>query len=445
MKPSSLIGHTCELLDLIRPLKQPADSIVRDFFRTRHYLGSKDRRFIAETVYALLRNYALVRFYAETSLQKFETSSVPPLALYVAFALKLRGDDGATVHADVESSWRISFPKISCEEFIQTVNDVRLPVRDAKTATKSIALLYSFPETIVAEWLERFGESECVALCEALNQPAPTVVRVNTRKTTVDGCRSRLLGEGIESERTSLSPVALMLKKRINVQAVQLYKDGLFEMQDEGSQLVSYLVEPKAGQTIVDACAGGGGKTLHIAAIMNNTGQILAIDADEKRLQNIQPRLIRAGITAVHLYHSTREKLAIAAMKQKADAVLVDAPCSGVGTFRRNPAAKLYFSEDQVERLANIQRAILESSAALVKPGGRLVYTTCTLVRKENEEVVESFLKTHPDFNVIPAAEVLLRQGIVVESFSNFFTLFPHKNGTDGFFAAVMQRTAWLR
>jgi 16S rRNA (cytosine967-C5)-methyltransferase len=439
MKPSSLIGHVCELLDLIRPLKQPADSIVRDFFRTRHYLGSKDRRFIAETLYAILRNYALVKFYAETTLQKFEALSATPIALYIVYAVKLHGDDRTAVLGDVESSWMISLPKISCADFIQTVIEMQFPPAILENPTKRIALTYSFPEPIVDEWIERHGEAETVKLCEALNQPAPTVIRVNTIKATVEECRSRLSGEGIENDLSLSSPFGLILKKRINVQAVQSYKDGLFEMQDEGSQLLSLLLEPKPGQTVVDSCAGGGGKTVHIAALMNNIGKLISIDIDEKRLRNIQPRLTRSGVTIAQLLHSEKDADAIAAYVRKADSVLVDAPCSGVGTFRRNPAAKIYFNQAQVDDLAMTQHNVLESYSVLVKPSGRLVYTTCTLLRKENEEIIETFLKQNPIFRVIPAAEILRRQGISVESSPDFLTFFPHRNGTDGFFAAVME------
>ena len=223
------------------------------------------------------------------------------------------------------------------------------------------------------------------------------------------------------------------------MQAVQSFKDGLSEMQDEGSQLLSLLLEPKPGQTVVDSCAGGGGKTVHIAALMNNIGKLISIDIDEKRLRNIQPRLIRSGVTIAQLLHSEKDADSIAAYVRKADSVLVDAPCSGVGTFRRNPAAKIYFNQAQVDYLAITQHNVLESYSVLVKPGGRLVYTTCTLLRKENEEIVGNFLKQNPIFRVIPAAEILRRQGIFVESSSDFLSFFPHRNGTDGFFAAVME------
>jgi 16S rRNA (cytosine967-C5)-methyltransferase len=438
MKKSSLIGHVCELLELIRPLKQPADNVAKEFFRQRHYLGSKDRRFISDTTFGILRNFTLVRFHAREVLESFKISSLPPIAIYISFALKIQDEDSASVLADGESSWRVSFPRIPCAELIAAIVRSQLPQTILENPVKRIAMEHSFPETIVHEWVERFGAEEAERLCAASNQPAPTVIRVNTLKTTVEDCRRRLSEEGIESEPTLLSPRGLMLKKRINVQASQAFKDGWLEMQDEGSQLISLLLDPKPGETIVDACAGGGGKTLHIAALMKNEGELHAIDVHERRLAKIQPRLRRAGASIAQL---DRADMKISdGLFGKADAVLVDAPCSGVGTFRRNPAAKLIFDAPFVDRIVETQKRVLESSASLVKPGGRLVYSTCTLLRQENEEVVETFLGTHPEFHLLSAPKILLAQNIEIESPSDYLVLFPHKTNTDGFFAAVFRR-----
>ncbi len=453
MKKSSIIGHVCELLELIRPLKQPADSIVKDFFRQRHYLGSKDRRFISDTTFAILRNFTLVRFHANEALRLLETSSAPldepppgslalggssqrPIAMYVSFALKVRNEDAGALLSDVESSWRISLPKVSCEEFIRAVAQAQLPQTALANPVKRISMMHSFPETIIQEWIERFGEEETGRLCAASNQPAPIVIRVNTLKTTVEECRARLRSEGIESEPTKLSAFGLVLKKRINAQALQSFNDGWFEMQDEGSQLVALLLESKPGDVLVDACAGGGGKTLSIAALMKNEGKLIAFDVDAKRLANIQPRLRRAGVGIAQLHRA--ESRLLEALEARADAVLVDAPCSGVGTFRRNPWAKLSFDENFAERISITQKRILETFAPLVKPGGRLVYSTCTLLQRENEEVVESFLAVHCEFSLLSPSTILQRQSVFVESPPDYLMLLPPS--TDGFFAATLQK-----
>lgn len=442
MKKSSLIGHVCEILDLVRPLKQPADIVVKDFFRTRHYLGSKDRRYISETLYDILRNYRLARFHAEDGMQQAGISAphVPSLLIYISYALKIRKEEHATILPDIQGMWRISFPKVECEVVLKAIASSSFPIEIEKDLIRKLGLLYSIPDFIVDEWVGRFGEEEAVPICESMNRPAPITIRVNTLKATVEACQERLAGEGIASKRTPLSPFGLILEKRINSQALQSFKDGWFEMQDEGSQLLSMLLEPRQGGFVVDACAGGGGKTLHIAALMNNEGEIHSIDIDEKRLFNIQVRLQRAGITIARLHHQRKAGTDIAVLKNSANGVLVDAPCSGVGTFRRNPATKLGINENYVRQMAATQRSILDTYSELVKPGGRLVYTTCTLLRIENEDVVEKFLSLHPEFELVSAADILRNQNVPAETASPYLTLLPHTTGTDGFFAAVMRR-----
>ncbi len=442
MKKSSLIGHVCELLDLVRPLKQPADIIVKDFFRTRHYLGSKDRRFISETLYDILRNYRLARFHAEAGMKQAGISAphVPSLLIYISYVLKIRKEEPAAILPDFQGMWRISFPKVECEVVLNAIVSSSFPIEIENNSIRKLGLLYSIPDFIVEEWVGRFGEAETVQICESMNRSAPITTRVNTLKATVEACQERLAGEGIASKRTPLSPFGLILEKRINSQALQSFKDGWFEMQDEGSQMLSMLLEPKQGSLVVDACAGGGGKTLHIAALMSNEGEIHSIDVDEKRLFNIQVRLQRAGITIARLHHQRKVGNDIAVLKNSADGVLVDAPCSGVGTFRRNPAAKLGINEDYVRQMAATQQSILDTYSELVKPGGRLVYTTCTLLRIENEDVVEKFLSSHPEFDLVSAPGILKSQNVPVETSAPFLTLFPQNAGTDGFFAAVMCR-----
>ncbi len=444
MKKSSLIGHVTELFELIRPLKHPADSIVQEFFRNRHYLGSKDRRFISEVIYGILRNYRLLRVYVEEGMKSVELEVLPSIGLYIAFALRMHNEQREAVLSDTESHWKIFFPKADVRSFVDTVAEAQLPETIRLDNAKRIAVLYSFPDSIVESWIRQFGQEETESLCRSLNEPAATVIRVNSLKTTVEECRQALRQEGIETERTKLSPVGLVLTKRINAQSLKSYKEGWFEMQDEGSQLLSLLLQPTPGQTIVDACAGGGGKTLHLAALMNNDGTLHLVDIDETRLTNIRPRLVRAGVTIAQLHNANRNIDKIKSLEGMADSVLVDAPCSGTGTFRRNPAAKLGFSDEFVVRSAKTQLAVLESYSSLVKPSGRLVYTTCTLLRQENEDIVAEFLKNHPEFKVVSAPEVLGQSRIPIDASSDFMTLLPHKTGTDGFFAAVMIRVEQL-
>lgn len=440
MRPSSLVGHVVELLGLVESNSSPADDIVKEFFRKRHYLGSKDRRFISDTLFDLLRHYRKARVFAEEASRHIGLPAFSPLALYIAYAVQIRHEERAAIIPAVESNWRIMFPRVEIGAFLDALAGVRVPASVLESPVRHLAFEHSLPGFIVGEWMERFGQEETSRLCEALNQQAPTVIRVNILKCSREQCRARLADEGIESEPTSLSPFGLALRKRVNLASLQSFKEGWFEIQDEGSQLLSLLVEAEPGQIVVDACAGGGGKTLHLAAMMRNEGELYAIDVDEARLTNIRPRLARSGVKIVRLYHAYRERQAIKALVNRADAVLVDAPCSGVGTFRRNPGAKLRVSESFVKQMHETQKGVLDEYSSLVRAGGRLVYSTCTLLRNENEEVVEEFLSRHPGFELISAGEVLARQGISYTGFSPYLLLFPHLTGTDGFFAAVMRR-----
>jgi 16S rRNA (cytosine967-C5)-methyltransferase len=444
MKRSSLFGHVIELHDGIRSSKRPADLVVRDFFRSRHYLGAKDRRFISETVYGLVRHFKLVQVYAEGALRLtgeiVPPQDVPSMVLIGVYSVKVMNEAPDALLPDVSGLWRVYVPDIDCKVFLEAVSSVSLPSAIENDETRSLATRFSFPEMVVQEWLERYGNHETELLCASLNSPAPITIRVNTLATMVVHCQAALLDEGINVQRTSLSPFGLKLEKRINTQALQSFKMGYFEMQDEGSQLLSMLVGARPGNIIVDACTGGGGKTLHLAAIMNNTGNLIAIDVEENRLNNIRERLRRAGVTMASLFLVDRDREAIDKWQGKADAVLIDAPCSGVGTFRRNPGAKLTFTEGFVESVAKTQQQVLEHYSALVRPGGRLVYSTCTLLKRENENQISAFLSRHPDFALLSAPEILQQQGVHVDTSSPFLTLLPHKTTTDGFFAAVMVR-----
>jgi 16S rRNA (cytosine967-C5)-methyltransferase len=210
-------------------------------------------------------------------------------------------------------------------------------------------------------------------------------------------------------------------------------------MQDEGSQVLSMLLEARPGMTVLDACAGGGGKSLHIAAMMQNRGKIIALDVDAKKLENLVTRSRRAGVTiaTAEVVPEDADSTAV----PPADAVLIDAPCSGVGTFRRNPGAKLLCTEEYSLSLSRRQRALVERYAPSVRSGGRLVYSTCTLLRRENQDVVAEFLSLHPEFSLISAADILLRQGVRCPGQETCLELLPHRTGTDGYFAAVMVRS----
>ena len=443
MKKTSLIGHILEALELIRFQPRPADALLADFFRRRHYLGSKDRRFIAETVYGILRNYLLLdTCVAESRARVDPAHAARPSTsreLYLGYARLISKEAPAAIISEVESFWADAGAETGPARLLDAIERIPIPPTGADPIQR-LTLSHSIPESIVREWVVRYGEEEADLLCEASNAPAPITIRVNTLRCTVGECQVMLQKEGLPSARTRLSPAGLVLGKRVNVQALRTFREGAFEMQDEGSQLVSLLLEPAPGARVVDACAGAGGKTLHIAALMQNTGSVLAIDSEKRRLDALRERCVRAGVTIVRTCEAGDQLMHRS--KREAEAVLIDAPCTGVGTFRRNPGAKMGFTPHSLPEAVRRQHSILEEYSRLLKPGGRLVYATCSLLMEENEEVVGRFLRDHPEFHPVPASEILARQGIALPSPSPYLTLLPHRTGTDGFFAAVLQLPA---
>lgn len=448
MKLVSLLGHIFELFDRTQHDLHPSDQVVDRFFRTRRYLGAKDRRFIAEAVFGMIRHKLLLETLFRSALHDFSGVGLPTpqgsnVGLYVTYSIVVEKKDLKWVAESLESHWRVHFPRLSLTEFVQAVSrhhDVDIAREDV---VSRVSILHSFPRWIVEEWIRMFGESEAEALCAALNLSAPLTLRVNTLKATVEECQKRLKEQGVESARTTYSPFGLVLPKRVNLPSLQSFKDGWFEVQDEASQLVPLLINPQPGQTIIDACAGAGGKTLELGALMKNEGKIIAVDVDEGRLNNLKKRVQRGGVQNVEVrlvgegYIPAEDEFI-----EKADAVLIDAPCSGLGTFRRNPGNKWKVTPEFVEKVSVQQYRLLERWSAAVRPGGRLVYATCTLLRKENETIVESFLSKHAEFALVPVAEVLEKWGLAQLVSNRYLHLYPHRHGTDGFFAAVMRRNA---
>jgi 16S rRNA (cytosine967-C5)-methyltransferase len=438
VKTSSLLGHVVEILDSILSGRRPADAVIRGFFRARHYLGSSDRRFIAERAYDILRHYRLLDFRSRCAFEDLgaatDAPSLHPVILLVAHEAGEATRDAGELASDIGALWTTAVALTDCAAFI---GSLRRAGPDGGRA--GMAIRHSIPDFVAAEWLERFGADEAGALCAASNGLPPVAIRVNTLKGSPGQCRRALQEEGIVSRPGGLSPVGLLLSKRINARELHTFRRGLFEVQDEGSQVLSMLLEARPGMTVLDACAGAGGKSLHLAAIMQNRGKIVALDVDGKKVDNLIQRTRRAGVTilsaSVVSPGSTPQVLPVA------DAVLVDAPCSGVGTFRRNPGAKRLCTEEFSLSLAFAQRELLERYAVAVRTGGRLVYSTCTLLVRENQDVVAGFLSSHPDFSLLSAADILGRQGLRSHGGDPYLELLPHRTGTDGFFAAAMTRS----
>ena len=436
----SLVGHLLELLELADQSAQPLDRLVGDFFRSRKYLGSHDRRFIAETLYGIMRH----RRFLEALLEQYvlihpdsaelDNARQRYLPLYVIVSIHPDVNNPPIQHIPA-SYWKTYFPNIDLEKFIGWIKDhVSLDFLDVEDAVR-LGIRYSFQDWMVQDWLEYVGE-ETEQLLQSLNQQAPLTIRVNTLRTTREQLQQQLHSEGVESEVARYSPAGVIVKKRFNVQSSKAFKDGWFEVQDEGSQIVALCANPKPGQAIIDACAGAGGKSLHMADLMRNAGELIAMDIDKKRLRELEERARRAG--ALNIQTLEKETIVPENFFKKADVVLVDAPCTGVGTIRRNPMFKWRVTESLVRHYSEKQREILSFNAQFVKSGGRLVYATCSMFRQENDDVVHSFLGQHPEFHLIPPADLLQSLGVSMDE--DFVRLYPHRHGTDGFFIAVMER-----
>ena len=413
----ALFAHAEAVLGLLLRFEYPADAVVSRYFREHRELGHADRAFVAETVFAVLRRGR---------------------SLEARCAGKLSDRNRLLAALAVTRGWsqRELAPvlKASEEEWLAAAK--AMPESELPPAVRC-----DLPDWLYARLEAQFGADEVVSLAQALNQPAPLDLRVNTLKTNREALLARLEADGIAAVPGPLSPLAVRLREKPALAKHPLFLEGAFEVQDEGSQLLGYLLEPKRGEMVVDFCAGAGGKTLLLGALMKNTGRLYAFDVSDKRLANLKPRLARSGLSNVHPARIEHERdTKVKRLAGKVDRVLVDAPCSGLGTLRRNPDLKWRQSEDSVAELAVKQAAILDAAAKLVRLGGRVVYATCSLLTAENDAIIAAFLTSHPDFTLTPASAVLAKQGIALDG--DFLRLLPHRHNTDGFFAAILDKKA---
>jgi 16S rRNA (cytosine967-C5)-methyltransferase len=418
----ALLAAVVQAATHVLTLERPADRALSQFLREHAALGQRDRAFIAETVYALLRRKRLIEHLAPQS---------GPRALVLAALVLVRG-------MNLRELERAAKPK----ELEQLAS-----LKAVDLASLPLAVRCDFPDWALAALRPRFDDRSLLALCESLNRPAPLDLRVNLLVQDRDAVLAALRASGIEGKTTPWSPAGIRLGGHPALAKHALFVAGAIEVQDEGSQLLAWLVAPKRGEMVVDFCAGAGGKTLALGALMRSTGRLYAFDVSEPRLAELKPRLARSGLANVHPQRIASENdPRVKRLAGKIDRVLVDAPCSGLGTVRRNPDLKWRQQPEDVTRMAREQLAILAASARLPKPGGRLVYATCSLLEEENEAVVSQFLAAHPQYVLRDAHDVLAAAGIEVlrapGASDNFLRLLPHVHGTDGFFAALLERKA---
>lgn len=393
MQLSSLLGHAAELVRIIRKSPQPGDTLASEYFRSKKYLGATDRRFISSLVFDTLRTLVL----SERVAERFQLSDV----VQGAYVMRDNPDN-------LDLSW--------------------------------IAELPLHEQVCTQAWLldatrERWGD-DAVNVWRSMMQSAPMVLRVNLRRASRERVLQQLQSENIDCTLGAISPAAIVVNQRVNLMQHPLYLSGIVEVQDEGSQLIGYACAPNERDRILDACAGAGGKTLHLADLQNDHGKLVAHDIAWPRLKEVSKRAARAGVRSIHVEHKASFD------REQFDMVVVDAPCSGMGTVRRLPMVKWRLQPDVAERHGTKQLAILSDYAKAVAPGGVLVYATCSILPVENEHVVAAFLAAHPEFVADDLTPIMQRMGVHIQPTGHTLQCDPLHHSTDGLFVARMRRTA---
>ncbi len=408
--------HAVTALVAVLRFDFPADSILSRYFREHRELGPADRAFVAEAVFGVLRHKSLLDHVSENGKAR---------TLLLAWLTRVQGLNTR----ELEPVFR------------RGDNEAVAAIKAAGIDTLTLAQRAELPDWVVEKLLTHVSETDIMALGKALAEPAPLDLRVNTLHAKRDDVIAALTAEGLDVTPTPYAPHGLRLEGRPLINRHPLFLSGALEVQDEGSQLLCHLLAPTRHDLVIDFCAGAGGKTLALGAIMANRGRLYAFDSSASRLKKMQPRLARSGLSNVHPQTISNENdIRIKRLAGKAERVLVDAPCSGLGTLRRNPDLKWRQSPESVARLVDKQTAILRAAAGLLKPGGRLVYATCSLLAEENETIVEAFLAANPAFTLVDCGGVFEQQKIALRT-GKYLRLTPHQHGTDGFFGAVLTRS----
>jgi len=422
MHPKALLEACTELVRLTLKFDHPADAIVSRFFRDNRGLGPRERATLAETVYTVLRKKLLFDHLAPSG-------SGPKERRLAILGFYGPGDFLRSALTDQEKRWLDQCEAVKPDDLMERHR-------------------HNLPEWLVQPLKDQLGDGFW-PLVENLNLGAGLDLRVNALKAKRADVQKELQQAGIKAVPTPFSPLGLRIAGKPALNKNEAFLRGDFEVQDEGSQLLAMLVDAKRGEMVVDFCAGAGGKTLALGAAMRSTGRLYAFDTSAHRLDALKPRMARSGLSNVHpaaIAHERDDR--VKRLSGKLDRVLVDAPCTGLGTLRRNPDLKWRQTMAGVEEMAVKQAAILQSAARMVKSGGRLVYATCSVLPQENEAIADAFSAANPEFVHLPAGEVL--SNLKVENAPSlcsggddgqlYLRLWPHLHQTDGFFAAVWQK-----
>ena len=465
------LEHIQSLLTEVLSVTAPADVLTSRYFKTHTQLGLRERGLIAEAVFAVLRRK--LEFEAFVELLSTERS-VSPMGLRtscttVASEPKTRRAERSdeTVHGSTARSEHratqyldrvvgctgssvrsLAMLGLAATAGLAQVMPVARPeeiawlekLRTFDRQKLSWSVRSNLPDWIRTTLEQRFQSNQLERLVQALQEPAPLDLRVNRIKISREQLLNYLASHHPDwgAQPTPFSPDGIRLANKPALSNTAWFAQGWAEVQDEGSQLLAHLLAPRRGEMVVDFCAGAGGKTLALGAMMRNTGRLYAFDIVARRLAKLKPRLARSGLSNVHpVLIDSEQDSKLKRIMGKVDRVLVDAPCSGLGTLRRNPDLKWRQTPESLAELVIKQQAILKAAAKLLKPGGRLVYATCSFMREENQAIIENFLAAHPGFQRIPVQEILAVTPIPL-TMAEDFELWPHVHNTDGFYAAVL-------
>lgn len=436
-----------DILNAVSQTQAFAGNLLDACLEAQGLSGSTDGRLLTHLVYGVLRMRAHLDWLL-SQLYRGDYSKMDECVKNILrtglFQLKFsdRLPAFAVVDEAVKTAKKIApaadgLVNAVLRSYLRNTDKITFPSPE-KNPADYIAAFYSHPLWLVSLWLQVFGREETAALCRQNNEFPPLTLRVNTLKISRPAFMEKLKAEDFHCTPASLSPDGIILQDPPRpIQKTIFFKDGLFRLQDEAAQLVSYLVSPRSGESILDACAGSGGKTTHLASLMSGQGRITALDRSAEKITQLKKESSRLGIVIIDTLQADLNHPLSAGLGEKFDRVLVDAPCSGSGTLGRNPEIKWRLKPGDVQTLAKTQKTILRHAAAAVKSGGCLIYCTCSLLPQENDDVVRNFLTDFPEFSIANPSSVALN-GLFDPC--GFFRTFPHHQRTDGFFGAVLRR-----
>jgi len=444
----------CTVLNTLSQKKHMhLDRIITDVIENGELkLSTRDRNFLNALIFGVLRWRGnldwIIAQHSKTRFEKInpEVLNILRLGLYQIFFLD-RVPDSAAVNTSVElakhtaPAWVVKYVNAVLRNAIRNRGSLPFPSIE-KNPAEALSISKSFPLWLIKRWIQRFGIEECAKLCDALNAIPPITIRCNSVKVHRADLLKMLLPEAEMVSLSQVSPDGLFFKRpKKAIQEFSVFKKGFFQVQDEAAQLITYLLAPEPDDTVLDACAGLGGKTGHIAQLMKNTGQLIAVDHDQKKLTQLNEAMQRLGISNVttckHDFKTTMKKY----QNQGFDRILLDAPCSGLGVIRRNPDTKWRVSSRNLNQYGKKQFNLLENVSSLLKIGGTIVYAVCSFEPEENESVISNFLKTHKNFEILQEFKNFPFDIRQFADPSGFFRTLSHIHDMDGFFAACLKRT----